>query len=259
MTRAVRPPAVAGSFYPADADELRSQVDALLAAARPDEGRAPKALVAPHAAYVYSGAVAASAYASVEQGVHRVVLLGPAHYVPIQGLALPGVTAMRTPLGELALDEEVCKILPGVRANPAAHAPEHSLEVHLPFLQRRLGAVSIVPLLVGDATAEEVAEVLEAAWGGADTLVIVSTDLSHYLPYRAAQARDERTAARIESLSPVEDDDACGARPLNGLLAIARARKMQVRRLDLRNSADSAGDRSRVVGYGAFAFAEGSA
>jgi AmmeMemoRadiSam system protein B len=165
---------------------------------------------------------------------------------------------MRTPLGDLALDEEVCNVLPRVRANPAAHAPEHSLEVHLPFLQRRLGGVSLVPLVVGDADADEVAEVLEAAWGGEDTLVVVSTDLSHYLPYRAAQARDEGTAARIESLSPVEDDDACGARPLNGLLAVARARKMQVHRLDLRNSGDTAGDRSRVVGYGAFALVESS-
>jgi len=254
--RKVRPAAVAGTFYPSDAGTLRAEVDAFLAGARPGEGPPPKALVAPHAGYMYSGAVAASAYAALAGPVRRVVLLGPAHYLPLRGVALPDVDAMRTPLGEIGLDQQACAALPGVRANAAAHAREHSLEVHLPFLQRRFGEFSLVPLVVGDAAPEEVANVLEAAWGAGDTLVVVSTDLSHYLPYRDARARDAETAARIEALEPVEDGDACGAAPLNGLLAVARARKMQVRRLDLRNSGDTAGDRSRVVGYGAFAFAE---
>ena len=252
-TPKVRPAAVAGTFYPQDAGALRAQVDALLAGARPGEGPGPKALVAPHAGYMYSGPIAAAAYATVAPPIHRVVLLGPAHYVPFRGVALPDAEAMWTPLGEVEID---CAGLPDVRRNEAAHAREHSLEVHLPFLQRRLGEFSLVPLVVGDAPAGEVAEVLEATWGGPDTLVVVSTDLSHYLPYRVAQSRDERTARRIEALEPVEDDDACGAAPLNGLLAVARKRKMRVQRLDLRNSGDTAGDRSRVVGYGAFALLE---
>jgi MEMO1 family protein len=266
----IRLPAVAGSFYPAGAEALRAQVDAFLAGARPGEGPPPKALVAPHAGYMYSGAIAGAAYATVGTGIRRVVLLGPAHYVPIRGLALPGAKAMRTPLGDVVVEEfpqeeRALPVTGGVRrtehtevgSNAAAHAPEHSLEVHLPFLQRRLGDFSLVPLLVGLAAPSVVAKVLEAAWGGAETLVVVSTDLSHYLPYRAARDRDEATAKRIEALELVEDDDACGAAPLNGLLTIARTLHMQVRRLDLRSSGDTAGDRSRVVGYGAFALSDG--
>lgn len=181
------------------------------------------------------------------------VLLGPAHYVPLRGVALPDADAMRTPLGEIEIDREAS---PGVRSNEAAHAREHSLEVHLPFLQRRFRDFSLVPLVVGDAAPGEVAGVLEKLWGAAETLVVVSTDLSHYLPYRDARARDEQTARRIEALEPVGEEDACGAAPLNGLLALAGPRKMRVRRLDLRNSGDTAGDRSRVVGYGAFALSE---
>jgi MEMO1 family protein len=202
---------------------------------------------------MYSGVTAAFAYAAIASPVKRVVLLGPAHYLPLRGVALPDAEAMRTPLGDVEIDHDA---LPEVRPNEAAHAREHSLEVHLPFLQRLLGEFSLVPLVVGDAAPGEVAEVLEAAWGGADTLVVVSTDLSHYLPYRVAQARDGETAERIEALQAVDGDAACGAAPLNGLLAVARARKMQVRRLDLRNSGDTVGDRSRVVGYGSFALAE---
>ena len=262
MLAATRPAAVAGMFYPADARTLARQVDRLLDAVAPGEAaRAPKLLVVPHAGYVYSGAVAAQAYALLapwREQVVRVVLLGPTHRVPVRGLAVPTVSAFDTPLGRIELDTgAIARLaeLPQVTRSDAVHAQEHSLEVQLPFLQRTLGAFKLLPLAVGDASAAEVAEVLESVWGGDETLVVISTDLSHYLPYAEARARDRATVERILRLDPaLEHDQACGATPLAGALLAARAHGLVPRLLDLRNSGDIAGDRSRVVGYCALAF-----
>ena len=261
----VRQPAVAGMFYPAGASELARDVGALLAdaesAARGNP--MPKAIIAPHAGYVYSGAIAASAYARLVPArgiVTRVVLLGPVHRVPVRGLALPGATALATPLGNIPVDADAVAALsrlPQVRVSTAAHALEHSLEVHLPFLQTVLEKFSVVPLAVGDATADEIAQVLDALWGGADTLIVVSSDLSHYLDYGEAQAIDRATAQAILDLrTDISHDQACGGTPVNGLTLAARRRSLTPQLLDLRNSGDTAGDRRRVVGYGAFAFYE---
>ncbi len=264
MTTMVRSPAVAGTFYPGDARELASAVDEMMkGAARPREGvPAPKALVVPHAGYVYSGPIAATAYATLAPArgtITRVVLLGPAHRVAFEGLALPDARAMATPLGEVPVDmDAVARIasMPQVRASRAAHAREHSLEVHLPFLQRVLGSFSVVPLAVGDASADDVAEVLEALWGGAETLVVISSDLSHYMTYDEAKITDAATAKSIQSLAAVPTHRACGAHPLNGLMLVARRHGARIERLDLRSSGDTAGGRDEVVGYGAFALRE---
>ncbi len=260
----LRPAAVAGSFYPAAAGVLRDEVRAYLQeAATRRAAPAPKALIAPHAGYVYSGPIAASAYAllaPVRDRIERVVLLGPAHRVPVRGLALSGADAFETPLGTISTDAEAERALgalPQVVVSPRVHACEHALEVHLPFLQHMLGRFSLVPLVVGDATPQEVAEVLQALWGGPDTLIVVSSDLSHYLPYGEARRVDARTAQSIVALDPTLDHlQACGATPVNGLLTVARSRGLRIEQLDLRNSGDTAGDRARVVGYGAWALYE---
>jgi AmmeMemoRadiSam system protein B len=254
----IRPPAVAGLFYPGDAASLRALVEEQLQD-NPSPGTAPKALIAPHAGYVYSGPIAARAYNSLgdTRNLRRVVLLGPAHRAPLRGLALPTVAAFRTPLGDIPLDTEFMGALtdlPQVTRSDEAHRLEHSLEVHLPFLQTLLGDFALVPLVVGWTSAEDTAEVLERLWGGAETLVVVSSDLSHYHPYDYARRRDAETAGRIERLElPLESEQACGAHPLNGLLTLARRHALRVTRLDLRNSGDTAGSRDRVVGYGAWA------
>ena len=236
----VRAPAVAGSFYPADPSQLRETVARLLASAA--YGTPPKALIAPHAGYVYSGLVAASAFRRVEDApVSRVVLLGPSHFAPLRG---------RTPLGDVPIEEVS---LPQDRR---AHAEEHSLEVELPFLQVALRSFTLVPLAVGDATPDEVAGVLEQLWGGAETLIVVSSDLSHYLAYSEAQRADAASAKEILALGRLTPDDACGAVPLNGLLLASKRRGLRPELIDLRNSGDTAGDKRRVVGYGAFAFYE---
>lgn len=260
-----RPAAVSGSFYPDDARALRAAVDACLRQARPDDNHAvaPKLLVVPHAGYVYSGPVAASAYALLapwRDRIRRVVLLGPVHRVPLQGLALPVAGSFETPLGRVPVDEGALAALQGlpqVTASDRPHAAEHALEVQLPFLQAVLGeGWTLVPLAVGDATPGQVDEVLERLWGGDETLLVVSSDLSHYLPYEQAQERDWHTVQRI--LSCVDDlhgDEACGAAPLNGALRAARRHQLVPRLLDLRNSADTAGGAAaRVVGYAALAF-----
>ncbi|HUO45038.1 MAG TPA: AmmeMemoRadiSam system protein B [Burkholderiales bacterium] len=261
----VRAPAVAGMFYPAGGVELAREVGALLAQAAPDaRGKPlPKAIIAPHAGYVYSGPIAASVYAQLapaRQTIRRIVLLGPAHRVLVRGLALPAAQAFATPLGAVPLDEAaVARIaaLPQVTVSDAAHAAEHSLEVHLPFLQTLFENFSVVPLVVGDATAEQVAQVLDALWGGPETLIVVSSDLSHYLGYSDAQAIDRATAQSVLNLDGIlSHSQACGGTPVNGLLLTARRRGLQPELLDLRNSGDTAGDRRRVVGYGAFAFYE---
>ncbi|MEW5881820.1 MAG: AmmeMemoRadiSam system protein B [Pseudomonadota bacterium] len=259
---AVRPAAVAGMFYPAHTDALREQVRAMLAGAHPPQPRRlPKALIAPHAGYVYSGPIAACAYATLETArdrIRRVVLLGPTHRVAVRGLALPGADRFATPLGEVEVDREAIaalRELPQVVESPAAHALEHSLEVQLPFLQAVLGDFRLVPLAVGDAAPGEVAQALEQAWGGAETLIVVSSDLSHYLPYTAAREVDTGTVSTILSLEPgLDHRQACGATPINGLLQVARWRGLRPELLDARNSGDTAGDRRRVVGYAALAF-----
>lgn len=255
-------PAVAGFFYPRDRDALEKSVRGLLADA-PDCAReaAPKALIAPHAGYAYSGPVAASAYARfapLAGRVERVVLLGPTHRVPVRGLAAPTSVAFDTPLGAVPVDRDAIEhalALPQVCLDDAAHAPEHSLEVQLPFLQVVLGRFSLVPLAVGDATAEEVAEVLELLWGGPETRIVVSSDLSHYYDYATARRLDAETCRAIEALAPgaLGRESACGRVPLRGLLLAARRRGLHAETLDLRSSGDTAGARDEVVGYGAWA------
>lgn len=258
----VRPAAVAGMFYPDDATALTAAVHAYLGSATRDTSEVPKALIVPHAGYIYSGPVAGQAYAQLAAatGITRVVLIGPSHRVALRGLALPKAQAFVTPLGIVPLDALGCAIaaaLPQVTSNDDAHAFEHSLEVQVPFLQVALDRFSIVPLVVGSAVAAEVAEVLEQLWGGPETLIVVSSDLSHYHGYREAQRLDAHTADLILSLRcEIDHDQACGATPVAGLLACARDRRLRAELLDLRNSGDTAGDRSRVVGYGAFAFYE---
>jgi AmmeMemoRadiSam system protein B/AmmeMemoRadiSam system protein A len=261
----VRPPAVAGTFYPAAAGELARDVGALLARAA-DAARGepvPKAIITPHAGYIYSGPVAAAVYARLAPAraiITRVVLLGPVHRVPVRGLALPGAKILATPLGNIEVDAAAVaalRALPQVTVSAAAHAQEHSLEVQLPFLQTMLDHFSVVPLAVGDATAGEVAQVLDTLWGGAETLIVISSDLSHYLNYGDAQAVDRVTAQAILDLrADIAHEQACGGTPVNGLLQTARKRGLVPQLIDLRNSGDTAGDRNRVVGYGAFAFNE---
>lgn len=258
-----RPPAVAGLFYPGSPVALAAQIDALLAAAGPASGPAPKAIIAPHAGYQYSGPIAAAVYARLapaRESIRRVVLLGPAHRVWFNGLALPTAAGFRTPLGDVVIDSEAVALLQGlphVALRDDAHAAEHSLEVHLPFLQRVLADFKLVPLAVGEATGGQVAAVLERLWGGAETLIVVSSDLSHYHDYRTAQGIDAATAAAIERLDggALDGERACGYLPIQGLLQQAARRHLAIRRLDLRNSGDTAGPRTQVVGYGAWAVA----
>lgn len=260
---AIRPAAVAGLFYPAAADVLGREVQALLHEASEAPAVWPKALIAPHAGYVYSGPIAAQAYAKLSQArahVRRVVLLGPCHRVPVRGLALPGVAALATPLGDVPVDQAAVKLvsdMPQIATSPLAHAQEHSLEVQLPFLQTVLKDFAVVPLAVGDATADEVAEVLDRLWGGAETLIVISSDLSHYHPYEQARALDAHTCREILRFDTgIDHEQACGATPIAGLLRTAKRRGMDIELIDLRNSGDTAGDRSRVVGYAAFALHE---
>jgi AmmeMemoRadiSam system protein B len=260
----IRPAAVAGTFYPGQTDVLRRDLQQMLTDASDHAvHRLPKAIIVPHAGYIYSGPIAAKAYARLKPfggQIRRVVLLGPVHRVPVRGLALPGVDAFATPLGTVPIDQDAAsqiKGLPQVTESAAAHAWEHSLEVQLPFLQSVLGNFQLIPLAVGDATAEEVAGVLDALWGGDETLIVISSDLSHFLPYDAAKRIDRETAQAILDLrGPIDHEQACGGTPVNGLLVAAKRRHMKPELLDLRNSGDTAGDPDRVVGYGSFAFVE---
>jgi len=265
---AVRPAAMAGTFYPDGPQELRAALTGHLAHAPEAAGRdrASKVLLVPHAGYAYSGDVAAAAYAPLSQRrgcITRVVLLGPVHRVPVRGLAAPTVDAFETPLGRVPLDRDALRALDDLRQvvwTDLPHAHEHSLEVQLPFLQTVLGdTFTLVPLAVGQASPAEVAEVLERLWGGDETLIVVSSDLSHYLPYAQAHARDSATAQRIlHFATDLDADEACGASPLNGALLAAQRHGLVPRLLALRNSGDTAaGDRQRVVGYGAVAFDPG--
>jgi AmmeMemoRadiSam system protein B len=257
----VREPAVAGMFYPANPEELQQMVLEFLRQADAT-GPAPKAIIAPHAGYIYSGPVAASVYARLSQArgrIRRVVLLGPSHRVGFAGLAVSDADLFRTPLGDIPIDRQAVaaiRALPQVHRLNEAHAQEHSLEVQLPFLQAVLGEFSLVPIVVGDADAAEVDEVLEALWGGDETLIVISSDLSHYHDTATARRMDQSTAEAIERLRPeaVHYEDACGRNPINGLLLAAAAHGLKAHTLDLRNSGDTAGPTDRVVGYGAWSF-----
>lgn len=255
-----RPAAVAGMFYPAERDALKASVSGMLSAVEPYHGARPKALIAPHAGYIYSGAVAAAGYRLLDKGredITRVVLLGPAHRVHLKGLAFPSVDAFATPLGDVPLDRtaiEAALALPATGISDEAHAMEHCLEVQLPFLQLILAEFQLVPILVGDCAAPDVALVLEALWGGDETLIVVSSDLSHYHSYEDAQVADAQTTARIVSrMTDLTGEQACGAGAINGLMLAARGFDLSVHTLDVRNSGDTAGDRAQVVGYGAYA------
>ena len=258
----IRPAAVAGMFYPDNPIVLKQTLVGLLANAKVVElSRSPKALIVPHAGYIYSGAVAASAYARLGElrgRIRRVVLLGPTHRVYVRGLALPEADRFATPLGEVQLDREGMQLLsalPQVSQSAAAHQMEHSLEVQLPFLQQVLGDFQLLPLAVGEATAAEVAEVLEKVWGGDETLIVISSDLSHFLPDALARKVDGETVDAILALNPhLNHEQACGATPVNGLLLAARKHGLHPVVLDVRNSSQTVGDPDRVVGYAAFAF-----
>jgi AmmeMemoRadiSam system protein B len=268
MTKA-RHAAVAGMFYPRDPGELGDTVRALLAGAAAQQPSnetlaVPKVLIAPHAGYAYSGPIAASAFARLEtlaQPVRRVVLLGPSHHLAFRGIALAGAETFLTPLGAVAVDsaaEEAIRGFDWVFELEAAHSQEHSLEVELPFLQQALdGDFALVPLVVGDASAEEVAQVLDRLWGSEETLIVVSSDLSHFLDYETARRVDAETAELICSLAStsIEPARACGCRCINGLIVTAKRRSLEAELFDLRNSGDTSGDRRRVVGYGAWGLA----
>jgi AmmeMemoRadiSam system protein B len=248
-------------FYPAEPATLKRTVAELLAAA-PDPRKDAKVIIAPHAGYPYSGVTAAHAYRQLEARrglIRRVVLLGPAHRVYLKGMAVPSVDAFTTPLGEVRIDADgirQAQEVPGVQVSDEAHAEEHSLEVHLPFLQSLLGDFLLVPVVVGVCTAQHVNALLDALWGGDETAIVVSSDLSHFHSYTEAREIDANTTARIEALETnLHGEDACGAHALNGLMLAARARGLKVHTLDVRNSGDTAGDKFRVVGYGAYALA----
>lgn len=268
-TQEIRAAYVAGQFYPGEAQALRRDIRRMLAEASREKVRygttdAPgiiKALIVPHAGYIYSGPIAASAYSLLfprRDSIRRVVVLGPVHRVPVRGLALPGSDVFETPLGTIPVDsgsvEEILS-LGQVLTSRAAHAMEHSIEVQLPFLQEVLGDFRLLPLAVGNASPGEVAQVIEALWGGPETLFVISSDLSHYLPYDIAHEVDSRTCGSISDLQQLgSHEQACGATPVNGMLLAARHHQLVPHLLDLRNSGDTAGDRGRVVGYAAFAF-----
>jgi AmmeMemoRadiSam system protein B len=261
---AIRHPAVAGSFYPADPMSLDASVASFLDAVRAGQScPAPKALIVPHAGYVYSGPIAAAAFITLRHPsspIERVVLLGPSHRVALCGLAATEAEIFATPLGEIPIDREALERvlpLPQVHLLESAHAFEHSLEVQLPFLQKLLPEFTLAPFAVGDARTEEVAEVLEELWGGPETLIVVSSDLSHYLDYDSARRMDAETSQAIEALEPegVGPESACGRVPVRGLLLAAKRHGLRARTVDLRNSGDTAGNRDQVVGYGAYVFA----
>jgi AmmeMemoRadiSam system protein B/AmmeMemoRadiSam system protein A len=261
----IRNAAVAGMFYPGDAAALAAELDELLGGVEKSAPRLgfPKALVVPHAGYIYSGPVAARAYDELGPArgiVRRVVMLGPVHRVPVRGLAVPTDEAFATPLGRVAIDRaaiDEARRFPQVAPSDAAHLQEHALEVQLPFLQRQLGDFTLAPFAVGMASVDEVAEVIDALWGGAETLIVISTDLSHYHAYAAARQIDRNTVTRIASFATdLDHEEACGATPLNGLLQVARRRNLDIKLLAACNSGDTAGGKGRVVGYSSFALFE---
>jgi AmmeMemoRadiSam system protein B len=258
----VRLPAVAGSFYPANPHALRADLETLLAEAAASGPARHKALIAPHAGYVYSGKVAAAAFAPLRAcagEVTRVVLIGPAHYVAFRGVSVPTAHSFATPIGPVPVDRDALagiSRLPFICVNDAAHAPEHALEVELPFLQVTLGSFALVPLLVGDARPQEVGQILGSLWGGQETLIVISSDLSHYQDYATAKRLDAATADRVERCEwdQLDARNACGFLPIAGALIEAERHGLKAERLALCNSGDTGGGRNRVVGYGAWSF-----
>ncbi len=256
----IRPAAVSWQFYPSNPSELEQMVKSLLDGVH-DIPPSSKAIIAPHAGLVYSGPIAATVYASLfakKEGINRVVLLGPSHRVYLKGLALSSADYFETPLGKIEIDQDAydsVRNLPQVNVADAAHTQEHSLEVHLPFLQLVLDQFKLVPIVVGDTSPEEVAEVLEVLWGDEATQIIISSDLSHFHDYETAQQLDLSTSKAIENLQleSISSEQACGCMPMRGLLQLARKKHLNVKTLDLRNSGDTAGTKDRVVGYGAYA------
>ncbi|MGZ4990642.1 MAG: AmmeMemoRadiSam system protein B [Methylobacter sp.] len=254
-----RQPAVAGSFYPANPEQLHLMLDQFLNDAATYE-KVPKAIIAPHAGYIYSGPIAASAYNRLKKArdrITRVVLIGPSHRVAFRGLAVSRAETFTTPLGRVLVDLAAVRAivqLPFVEYIEQAHTYEHSLEVHLPFLQEVLDNFKIVPIVAGEASPEQVSQVLDALWGGDETLIVISSDLSHYHDYATAQQMDKSTSLLIEQLQyeQLVAESACGKVPVSGLLKLARKKLLSVTTIDLRNSGDTAGDKSRVVGYGAY-------
>ncbi len=265
--RVIRKAAVSGSFYPDDPTQLRQAVNTFLASISTKqipETIPPKALIVPHAGYSYSGSTAAKAFATIQSShrdIKRVVLLGPSHRVGFRGIAFCSSDYFSTPLGTVPVDHSAfaaISTIPGVVLLDQAHAEEHSLEVQLPFLQSILDDFSVVPLVVGDIDAAQVAKVIEKLWGSNETLIIVSSDLSHFLSYDEANALDQHTCCAVEQLNPeaIGYEQACGRTPMKGLLELARDKALKVDTIELCNSGDTAGDRNRVVGYGAWAFYE---
>ncbi len=262
----IRTPAVAGQFYPAEPSQLTDLIQNMLRQAKAVSPRHIKALIVPHAGFIYSGPVAATAYQTLIQQaneIKRVVLLGPSHRVGFHGIATISATEYQMPQGNIKIDRaavNLIEVLPQVQQLDKAHEQEHSLEVQLPFLQLVLGTTfNLVPLVVGDCPANQVAEVLELLWGGQETLIVISSDLSHCQSYQLAQQQDQQTSESILSLSPenIHYEDACGRNPVNGLLLAAKSHHLKPALVDLRNSGDTAGPRDRVVGYGAYLFSDG--
>ena len=260
MTR-IRQPAVADLFYPGEARELRRSIHHYLSLTT----QAPlpvKALIAPHAGYIYSGEVAASAYACLEpyrMDIHLVVLLGPSHHLGFEGVALSDAEAFQTPLGLVPLDYPWCTALkkfPYVHVLEDAHVQEHSLEVQLPFLQATLDSFSLIPLVVGHARVGDVCDILEFLWDIPETIFVVSSDLTHFLDYETANRVDQETSRAIETFDEeaILCEHACGRTAILALLRISKQKGLRAETLDLRNSGDTAGSRERVVGYGAFCF-----
>jgi hypothetical protein len=258
----IRHAAVSGLFYPAETDVLAGDVRRLLDAVPKTQHPQPKAIIAPHAGYIYSGPVAASVYARLRAfaaDITRVVLIGPSHRLAFPGLAVPSAEFFETPLGRIPVDHQaVARLLTlsDVSQIDAAHAQEHSLEVHLPFLQSVLDHFVLVPVVVGQASEEQIADALEEVWGGADTLIVVSSDLSHYLNYDDARDSDDMACRAIlrREAAAVDPAQACGRAPIAGLLQLALRHDLSVELVDRRNSGDTAGPRDRVVGYASFAF-----
>jgi MEMO1 family protein len=254
-----RQPAVAGTFYPANSQQLHLMLDQYLTEAKNDV-KVPKAMIVPHAGYKYSGPIAASAYSRLKKAhkpITRVVIIGPSHRVAFKGLAVSRANTFSTPLGKIPVDKKAVRMLlefPFVEYIEQAHALEHSLEVHLPFLQETLADFKIVPIVAGDATPEQVSSVIDALWGGDETLIVISSDLSHYHDYATAKKLDQLTSQNIEKLQYefITSESACGKVPVNGLLKLAREKSLSISAIDVRNSGDTAGDKSRVVGYGAY-------
>ena len=254
-----REPTVAGTFYPANPQHLHLMLGQYLQDAK-IEAKVPKAIIAPHAGYVYSGPVAASAYARLKKAkdkIKRVVIIGPSHRVAFRGLAVSRASSFTTPLGAIPVDQNAVEMIvqfPFVQYLEQAHTFEHSLEVHLPFLQETLADFNIVPIVAGDATPDQVAQVLSTLWGGNEALIVISSDLSHYHDYATAKMLDQETSEKIEKrqYELITPESACGKVPVSGLLKLARDKALSIKTIDLRNSGDTAGNKSRVVGYGAY-------